>query len=101
MQVGWIDYSKDERNKIVAILNALGSHEALNELGIGSVRDAFSDMLFPGISVLQTRAKYFGLIPYMFNDACMKAQSGNVSNKIVITVIFFLAPQAAINNKSK
>lgn len=78
MQIGWIDYSKDERNKIVAILNALGSHEALDELGIGSVRDAFSDMLFPGISVLQTRAKYFLLIPYMFNDACMKAQSGKL-----------------------
>lgn len=78
MQIGWIDYSKDERNKILSILNLLGAHEALDELGIGSIRDAFSDMLFPGISVLQTRAKYFLLIPYMFNDACQKSQSGKL-----------------------
>lgn len=78
MQLGWIDYSKDERNKIISILNRLSVHEALDELGIGSVRDAFSDMLFPGISVLQTRAKYYLLIPYMFNDACQKSQLGKL-----------------------
>ena len=78
MRIGWIDYSKDERNKIISILSLLGSHEALDELGIGSVRDAFSDMMFPGISVLQTRAKYFLLIPYMFNDACQKSQTGKL-----------------------
>lgn len=78
MEIGWIDYSRDERNKILSILSQLGAHEALDELGIGSVRDAFSDMLFPGISVLQTRAKYFLLIPYMFYDACQKSQSGRL-----------------------
>ena len=42
---------------------------ALDELGIGTVRDAFSDMLFPGISTLQTRAKYFVILPYLFAQA--------------------------------
>ena len=78
MEIGWIDYSRDERNKILSILTQLGAHEALDELGIGSVRDAFSDLLFPGISVLQTRAKYFLLIPYMFYDACQKSQAGKL-----------------------
>lgn len=69
MQLGWIDYSKNERNKITSILRLLGTQTAIDELGIGSVRDGFSNLLFPGISVLQTRAKYFVLIPYMFADA--------------------------------
>jgi len=69
MQLGWIDYSKDERNKIVLILRLLGTQTALDELGIGTVRDGFSDLLFPGISTLQTRAKYFVLIPYLFHLA--------------------------------
>jgi len=66
MQLGWIDFSKEERNKIVSILRLLGTQTAVDELGIGTIRDAFSDMLFPGISTLQTRAKYFVLIPYLF-----------------------------------
>jgi hypothetical protein len=28
-------------------------------LGIASIRDRFSDILFPGTSTIQTRAKYF------------------------------------------
>lgn len=56
MQIGWVDFSKTERDKVVSILRLLGTQTALDELGIGTVRDAFSDMLFPGISTLQTRA---------------------------------------------
>lgn len=68
-QIGWVDYSREERNKIINIIRLLGDQEALDELGIGVVRDAFSDMLFPGISTLQTRAKYFVLTPYLFQMA--------------------------------
>src|SRR5699024_3488759 len=38
------------------------------ELGIGQIRDAFSDLLFPGISVIQTRARYFLFIPWCFSS---------------------------------
>jgi len=66
MQLGWIDFSKEERNKVLATLRLLGNQTALDELGIGSVRDAYANILFPGISTIQTRAKYFVLIPYVF-----------------------------------
>jgi hypothetical protein len=69
MQLGWIDFSKNERNKVTSILRLLGTQTAVDELGIGTVRDGFSSLLFPGISVLHTRAKYFVLIPYLFADA--------------------------------
>ncbi len=69
MQIGWVDFSKNERNKIVSILRLLGTQTALDELGIGTVRDAFSDLMFPGISTLQTRAKYFVILPYLFAQA--------------------------------
>ncbi len=78
MQIGWIDYSKEERNKIVSILHLLGTQGTIDEIGIGSVRDAFSDLLFPGISVLQTRAKYFVLIPYLFENACNECSNGHL-----------------------
>lgn len=69
MQIGWVDFSKTERDKVVSILRLLGTQTALDELGIGTVRDAFSDMFFPGISTLQTRAKYFVILPYLFAQA--------------------------------
>src|SRR3954451_21525925 len=38
----------------------------LDDLGVGSVRDAFSNLLFPGTSVLHTRARYFLFIPWIY-----------------------------------
>lgn len=69
MQIGFIDFSKEERNKILATLKMLDTPTALDELGIGVIRDAYADILFPGISTIQTRAKYFVLMPYLFDKA--------------------------------
>jgi len=66
MQLGWIDFSRNERNKIIQTLKLLEESTALDELGIGVIRDGYADILFPGISTLQTRAKYFVLLPYIF-----------------------------------
>ena len=78
MEIGFIDYSHEERNKILSTLKLLGDQNALDELGIGVVRDAYSDILFPGISTLQTRAKYFVLIPYLFQSAKAQAEKGKI-----------------------
>ena len=76
MQIGFIDFSKEERNKILATLKLLGTQTALDELGIGVIRDAYADILFHGISTIQTRAKYFVLIPYLFERAANQKLSG-------------------------
>ena len=78
MEIGFIDYSHEERNKILSTLKMLGDQSALDELGIGVVRDAYSDILFPGVSTLQTRAKYFVLIPYLFQSAKAQAEKGKI-----------------------
>ena len=68
MELGWIDFSKNERSKILSILDLLGEKGVLDELGIASIRDAYSDLFFPGTSTIQTRAKYFLIVPYAFRD---------------------------------
>ena len=78
MEIGFIDFSKEERNKILSTLKLLGEQNALDELGIGVIRDAYADLLFPGISTLQTRAKYFVLIPYLFEEALIQAEHGKL-----------------------
>lgn len=64
----WLDYSEKERQKMLDILSALKEHETRDELGIGVIRDAFADMFFPGTSTIQTRARYFLFVPWMYRS---------------------------------
>lgn len=69
MQLGWIDFSKEDRQKALDVINLLSEQGTVDELGIGIVRDAFANCFFPGTSTVQTRAKYFFLVPYILKDA--------------------------------
>lgn len=68
MQLGWIDFSKTERNKILSVLDLLSEPGTLDELGIAPIRDGFANLFFPGTSTIQTRAKYFFLVPYALKE---------------------------------
>lgn len=63
---GWVDFAEEDRRRMMEILHLFREHEIREELGIGTVRDAFSDTLFPGTSTLHTRAKYMLYIPWTF-----------------------------------
>lgn len=39
-----------------------------DELGIGAIRDAVADLLFPGTGTVQTRARYFLFIPWIYQE---------------------------------
>ena len=69
--LGWIDFSSDERAKVKQVLAALNEPGTLDELGIGQLRDAFANRLFPGMSTIQTRAKYFVTIARLLRDIQM------------------------------
>lgn len=67
-EIGWIDFSKKHRNRVNTILDILKPEGRVDELGIGVLRDGLSNRLFPGISTIQTRAKYFFIVPYILWD---------------------------------
>jgi len=62
----WLDYSERERRKMLDVIDVFREHDTRDELGVGSVRDAFADMLFPGTSTIMTRARYFLLVPWAY-----------------------------------
>jgi Family of unknown function (DUF6361) len=66
--IGWIDFSHADAEKVGTILDLLKPEGMVDELGIGTIRDALADQLFPGISTIQTRAKYFFIIPYILYE---------------------------------
>lgn len=65
MQIGWVDFSEEDRKRTLTVLNSLAEPGSVDELGIGIARDAVADILFPGTSTLLTKARYFFLVPYI------------------------------------
>jgi hypothetical protein len=60
----WIAHDRDEHDRVNRILAALKQSEARDELGLGAVRDSLADHLFPGTSTIQTRLRYFLIVPW-------------------------------------
>ncbi|KPK82248.1 MAG: hypothetical protein AMS25_03115 [Gemmatimonas sp. SM23_52] len=64
----WLDYSEHERRKALDVIDLFKQKETRDELGIGVIRDNFADLFFPGTSTIQTRARYFLFIPWMYTS---------------------------------
>lgn len=79
MKLGWIDFSKEDRDKVHDVMNLLQEQGAVDELGIGLIRDAFANYFFPGTSTVQTRAKYFLIVPYVLKEAVDGMYGNNLS----------------------
>jgi len=67
-QIGWFYFSPKDREKIGTVLELLKPEGMVDELGVGIIRDAVADRLFPGITTLQTRARYFFIVPYILYE---------------------------------
>jgi len=70
--IAWLDASREDQRRMREIVNLFTQSESRDELGIGQVRDAFSDSLFPGTSTLHTRARYLLFVPWCFIAAAAK-----------------------------
>jgi hypothetical protein len=62
----WIDDSDEQRDRIQDAIDLFRVRSTRDELGVSVIRDAFSDLLFPGTGSLQTRAAYFLFVPWMY-----------------------------------
>lgn len=65
---GWVDFSSEDRARMRNVLAAVQDKGTLDELGIGQLRDLYSELLFPGFSTIQTRSRYFLAIPKILRD---------------------------------
>lgn len=62
----WVDFDSDQKKKMAEVIRLFSEQGVRDELGFGIVRDIIADKLFPGTSTIQTRAKYFLFVPYIF-----------------------------------
>ena len=66
--LGWVDFSAEERKRADSVLELAKTPGAVDEIGVGVIRDGFAGRFFPGTSTLHTRPRYFYLITYIMKD---------------------------------
>lgn len=64
--VAWVDYSLEERDRMRRAIALFKETDTVDELGLGRIRDALADQLFPGTSTIQTRLRYFLIVPWVY-----------------------------------
>lgn len=74
--IAWLDTSPEEQRRVRELIALFAQNESRDELGIGQIRDAFSNTLFPGTSVIQTRARYFLFVPWIYQDGMRHGHRG-------------------------
>ncbi len=78
---GWLDHDDAQRAQMMEVVKLFQDQGSVDELGIGSIRDAFSNSFFPGTSVLHTRARYLLFIPWLLADVARKGRPVDESRK--------------------
>lgn len=66
IRLAWLDHSESDRRRALDLISLFRVKDTMDELGIGTIRDALSELLFPGTSTLHTRARYFLFIPWVY-----------------------------------
>lgn len=69
----WLSYDDTERQRALEVVESLKSPGTIDDLGIGPIRDTIARALFPGVSVLHSRARYFTLVPALVGEAVASA----------------------------
>lgn len=71
MKIGYITFNSEEQQLVHDVIQQI-SQGAIDELGLGRIRDAFSDAMFPGMSTLHRKSKYFVLLPALYDQLSKK-----------------------------
>jgi hypothetical protein len=66
--LAWVDFGHQHRDDMDRLLDAFRDESTVDELGIGTIRDAFAELLFPGTSTLHTRARYLMFVAWQVSD---------------------------------
>jgi Family of unknown function (DUF6361) len=66
--LSWLDYSEEARRRVLDTIDLFRQRDTREELGLGSIRDGFAALFSPGTSTVQTRARYFLLVPWLYES---------------------------------
>lgn len=61
-------------------VDQFGDETTIDDLGLGGIRDAFSDTLFPGTSTLHTRLRYLLFVPWLLQETSHRDTVGQMQS---------------------
>ena len=64
----WLDLTASDRDRVRQVLDLYKEQGTVDEMGLGSLRDALSEALFPGTSTIQTRLRYVLFVPWIYRQ---------------------------------
>lgn len=73
----WVDFAEEDRRKMAEVIDLFREQDTRDELGLGVIRDALADLMFPGTSTIQTRARYFLFVPWIYQRHVEKCTPGH------------------------
>jgi len=78
----WLDQSQEQRRRVLDVVDLFREQGIVDELGLGTIRDAMADILFPGTSNLMTRSCYYLFVPWTYQRLeKQKTPSSEVATK--------------------
>lgn len=77
----WLDFDDRTRRQILEVVDLFREKGTLDELGIGQIRDAFADRMFPGTSTIQTRARYFFFLSWIYQTLATVPSATPAANR--------------------
>lgn len=80
--LGWIDHDAQHEEAILKALGANKGHDARDELGLGTIRDSFADLFFPGISTIQQRLRYFLFVQWCCEHAAARGDAESILGRL-------------------
>jgi hypothetical protein len=87
----WLDRTDGDRRRVLEAIDRLRERETRDELGFGTIRNTFADLFFPGTTVMQTRPRYFLLVPWLYQVLARRptarSNMGPALRKAEITLI--------------
>ena len=64
----WLDLTASDRDRMRQVLDLFKEQGTVDEMGLGSLRNALSEALFPGTSTIQTRLRYALFVPWIYRQ---------------------------------
>lgn len=80
--LGWVDHDSEHEQSVLRALGAAKGHDARDELGLGTIRDSFADVFFPGLSTIQERVRYFLFVQWCCEIAARQGDAQRIVEEL-------------------
>ena len=93
--IAWLDLTASDRDKMQRVLDLFKEGGTVDEMGLGSLREALSTILFPGITSIQTRLRYVLFVPWIYRSMERRRIAANrVTEELRRMEVQLIAPLA-------